>query len=756
MAKFKFSRRKFLIAGGLVGGGLAIGFGFKEDTPDAAAFAETMEDGEYVLNAWVKIAKSGKITVAVPHSEMGQGIYTALSMLVAEELEVDVAAVTPEQAPIAPVYANFTAIMDSLPFSDGHHKGEATIGAWGMRKVANLLGVQVTGGSTSVRNSWESMQKAGAMAREMLIAAAAQLWQVSPGECRAEQGHIVHPASGKRASYADLVESAADMEPPTDVTLKAASLRKVIGTSPKRQDIPDKVTGKAGFGLDATLYNRDLLYAAVKLCPVFGGTVRSWDEDAIRTMPGVRKVVSVGTGVAVVADSFWRAKKAVDALPVTFDEGDNANLSSEGIFQQYRESLQQEEGRSYVDDGDTNAALAKAGSVLSATYQVPFLAHACMEPMNCTAFVGENEVEVSIPNQAPTLMAWFAEKTADVDAENVTVHTPYLGGGFGRRAEIDLVVMAVTIAKETNGAPVKLIWTRENDIQHDMYRPAALAEFKAVLGADGKAETWLNRVASPSVTRSFTERMLPWAGADMPDNTTAEGAADIPYQFPNKLMEHVPVRTPVPVGYWRSVGHSYNAFFTECFMDEMAHAAGTDPVDFRLAHLEGQSDFTAVLKKLAAASGWGQPLPAGRARGIALHESFGSIVGQVAEISVDADKTLTVHKVTCVVDCGTVVNPDTVRAQMESGIVFGLSAAFYGEITIENGRVQQSNFPDYDMVRLANCPEIEVHIAASGRPLGGIGEPGTPPIAPAVANALFAATGERVRSLPLTKHGFSV
>ncbi|MBL4666499.1 MAG: xanthine dehydrogenase family protein molybdopterin-binding subunit [Sneathiella sp.] len=754
MARMKLTRRKFLIAGGLVGGGLAVAYSLGNDIPDDQALVSTTDAGEYALNAWVKINKQGDISVAISQAEMGQGVYTALCMLVAEELEVDVALVKPEPAPIHPVYANVVAIMDSLPFSDGHHSGEATVGAWAMKQVGGLLGVQVTGGSTSVRNFWGPMQQAGATAREMLKQAAARKWNVRPDECIAVNGKIKLKNRSKSATYGELVEQASKEEAPQDIQLKSASTRRIIGKSQQRLDIPAKVTGEAGFGVDVTLPN--MAYAAVKLSPVFGGTVTNWDENAVKNMPGFIKAVKFKTGIAVIANSFWRAKKAVEALPVTFDSGEAVHLSTKSIFALFENNIESDDGRSYSDEGDTKAELLKANEVHSATYKVPFLAHACMEPMNCTAKVGDNDVEVWVPNQSSTLMGWIAEQTADVPAENVKVHNTYLGGGFGRRAETDFVVMAVTIAKELKNRPVKLIWTRENDIQHDMYRPAALSKFSASLDGNGRVAAWHNRVASPSVTRSFVNRLFPSINSDMPDNTTAEGSADNPYQFGNKLMEHFPSPTAIPVGYWRSVGHSYNAFFTESFMDELAWAAKKDPVAFRMGHLGSHDDFKAVLEKLAEVSDWNSPLPEGRGRGIALHESFGSIVGQVVEVTVGADKSLRVDKVTCVIDCGEVLNPDGVISQMESGIIFGLSAALFGEITIENGRVVEENFPDYDMVRLENCPEISVHLAPSGRPLGGAGEPATPPIAPALTNAIFAANKDRIRELPLSKSGYII
>ncbi|USG63060.1 xanthine dehydrogenase family protein molybdopterin-binding subunit [Sneathiella marina] len=753
MAKFGLTRRKFLVAGALVGGGLAIGYGFKSDKPDNAALSASTSEGEIALNAWIKIDSKGVVTVAIPRSEMGQGIYTALAMLVAEELDADFETIKVEQAPIDDVYANVSILQDALPFSDKFHDGEDTIGATGMAKVAGLLGVQVTGGSTSVRDAWGPMRQAGATARSMLVMAAARTWNVSPDECTVEKGVISHLKTNQSGNFGDFVVKAASETVPLSDTLKKPDDFEIIGKSKNRLDIPEKVTGKAVFGIDIAL--PDMAFAAVKLSPVFGGKLSSHDEKTVLEMPGVLKVVPFETGVAVVADSFWRAKTAVEKISATFDSGEAASTSSDQVIKTLTDNLSSDDARIYAEVGDAPSVLSSAPNKVTASYTVPYLAHACLEPMNCTAKVTETGVEVWMPNQAPTLIKWFAEKIADVPAENVKVHTTLLGGGFGRRAEIDLVLMAVTIAKSLKNRPIKLVWTRENDMQHDMYRPAAVSEFQASLGADGKIEAWKNRIVSQSVSGSFTARLIPWATMDAPDNTTSEGAADIPYEFSNRLVDHVPVKFPIPVGFWRSVGHSYNGFFTESFMDEAAFAANQDPVEFRLAHLGEHRDFATILQKAKEISNWSSPLPAGKGRGIALHESFGSIVAQVAEVSVSEDKTVTVDKVFCVIDCGTVVNPDTVIAQMEGGIIFGLSATLFGEITIENGQVVNENFPDYDMVRLANSPVIETVLAPSGRRLGGVGEPGTPPIAPAVTNAIFAATGDRIRELPITKSGYS-
>lgn len=753
MAKFNLTRRKFLVAGALVGGGLAIGYGFKSDKPENAALSASTSEGEIALNAWVKIDTEGFVTVAIPRSEMGQGIYTALAMLVAEELDADFETIRVEQAPVDDVYANVTVLQDALPFSDKYHDGEDTIGASGMAKVAGLLGLQVTGGSTSVRDAWGPMRQAGATAKSMLIMAAARTWNVSPDEVSVEKGIITHSKTNKSGGFGEFVVKAASETVPLSDALKNPDDFEIIGKSKRRLDIPEKVTGKAIFGIDIAL--PDMAYAAVKLCPVFGGKLSSYDEKTVLEMPGVLKVIPLESGVAVVADSFWRAKTAVEKLTVTFENGAAASTSSDQIIDTLTQNLNSEDARVYSEIGDAPSALLSTSNKIAATYTVPYLAHACLEPMNCTAKVTETDVEVWMPNQAPTLVKWFAEKIADVPAENVKVHTTLLGGGFGRRAEIDLVLMAVTIAKSLKNRPIKLVWTRENDIQHDMYRPAAVSEFHASLDADGKIDAWKNRIVSQSTSGSFTARLIPWATMDVPDNTTSEGAADVPYEFTNRLVDHVPVKLPIPVGFWRSVGHSYNAFFTESFIDEVAVAAKQDPIEFRLAHLNEHHDFAAVLQKAKEISNWSSPLPAGKGRGIALHESFGSIVAQVAEVTVNDEKMVTVDKVFCVIDCGTVVNPDTVIAQMEGGIIFGLSAALFGEITIENGQVENENFPDYDMIRLANSPVIETVLAPSGRRLGGVGEPGTPPIAPAVTNAIFAATGDRIRDLPITKSGYS-
>ena len=614
--------------------------------------------------------------------------------------------------------------------------------------LGDTLGVQATGGSTSVRDAWENMRVAGASAREMLISAAAKKWQVPAGECTTSNGLVEHTASGKKATYGELATAAAQLPPPVTPKLKDPQNYRLIGKSQPRLDIPDKVTGVAQFGLDVRVPG--MFYAAVAQCPVFGGTLKTVDEAKIKAMPGFKQVVLLPNAVAVVADSYWRAKTALAALLIVWDEGANATLDSTAIAAQFTRDMKSGKAGQYSNDGDALAELGKATKVIAAQYQVPFLAHATMEPINCTARVSDGACEVWVSNQAPSLVQWIAGKTAGLATEKVVVHTPYLGGGFGRRSEADIVVQAVGIAKQLNGVPVKVVWSREEDTQHDMYRPAAIAQFRGALDDKGNATTLWNRIVGPSVTLSFMERIVPWAASDMmQDKTNAEGAADMPYEFANLRVEHVLSRTPVPVGFWRSVGHSYNAFFVESFIDELAHAAGKDPYEFRRNLLAKHPRHLNVLQTAAQHAGWGKPLEKGVGRGIALHESFRSIVAQVAEVSVSEGGEIKVHRVVCAIDCGQTINPDTIVAQMEGGIIFGLSAALNGEITIKGGRVEQGNFPSYDMVRLPESPRIETHIVASGAALGGVGEPGTPPIAPALANAIFAATGKRMRQLPI-------
>ena len=745
---FNPTRRRFLIAGAVVGGGLLVGCG-ESRARDAVGKPALFpgKEGDVALNAWVRIAPDGMVTVALPRAEMGQGVQTALPMLVAEELGAAWAQMCTEQAPLAKLYGNVSVILDGLPFAPDDGGVVARSMRWTTRQLAEMLGLQVTGGSTSVRDAWEPMRMAGASARAMLVAAAAVRLGVPAVELRAEDGFVSHSPSNRRLGFGELAGAAALLTPPGTVALKNPRDFTLIGTSPPRLDIPAKVTGAATFGIDLRL--PDMLHAAVKLCPTFGGKVRSFDAKTIAGMPGVQKAVAIPGGVAVVADSWFRAKRAAEALPVEFDFGPHVVLDTARISDDLRSALRSPNGRAWDTQGIAESTLAAAARPLAADYEVPYLAHACMEPINCTAQVKDGMCNIWVGTQVASFAQGIAAKAAGVSADKVAVHVQYLGGGFGRRLETDVIAQAVAVARETGGRPVKLLWSREEDMRHDFYRPAAACSFRASLGANGLPDAWEHRIASPSVNKVFNARNDVPSPPLLPDKTNVEGAAHLPYRLPNRRVVHVEVGSPVPVGFWRSVGHSFNAFFTESFLDECAAAARQDPLAYRRALLTGRPRHLKVLEVLESVSGWGQPLGPGRGRGIALHESFSSIVGEVAEVNLDETGAIRVERVVCVADCGLVVNPRIVLAQMESAIVFGLTAALHGKVTVKDGRVEQSNFHDYAILALAECPSIEVHLVPSGELPGGVGEPGTPPVAPAVANAIFAATGKRLRTLPL-------
>jgi isoquinoline 1-oxidoreductase beta subunit len=753
----ELSRRRFLIAGAVTTGGLLVGCVAPEPHERLGKPADFPAQGDQVsLNAWVKISPDGTVTVAVPRAEMGQGVMTSLPMLLAEELDARWDDVRVEPAPIAQIYANEAAMLNALPFGIGDEGWLARAATGLVQRTGRVLHLQITGGSSSIRDAWLPLRVVGATARAMLVEAAARRWQVGAADCRTEAGHVVHAASGRKLGYGVLATDAAKLAPPSDVPVKSPDQFKLIGKAAARKDIPAKVNGSAQFGVDVRLPG--MLYAAPVQAPVFGADVASFDATEVLRLRGVKQVVQIPHAVVVVADSWWRAKQAAAQLKVTWTATPFDQTSSADIARGADEALAQQSGTSFTNRGDAEGALkeaeaaARAGGakqrVLQARYHAPYLAHAAMEPINCTAQVKDGEVTVWASTQVASLAKWRASQIAGVDSERVTVHLPLLGGGFGRRLEVDMVEQAVAVAMQVSGQPVKLLWTREDDTRHDLYRPAAWADFRAVLDDKGQALAWHNRVAAQSTTYGATQRLLPWAAADSPDKAQIEGAFDLPYDIPNLAVRQVRLKGHVPVGAWRSVGHSYNAFFVESFADELAHAAGQDPFAWRRSRLGAHPRHLAVLDRAAKEAGWGQPLPAGRARGIALQESFGSICAQVAEVSVEAGQ-VRVHRVVCAIDCGVVVNPDTVEAQMQGSIVFGLSAALHGEITLAQGRVRQANYTDYPMVKLAQMPRIDVHILRNAHAPGGVGEPGVPPLAPAVANAVFTLTGQRLRSLPL-------
>lgn len=702
-------RRNILKAGAAVGGGLLIGFYL----PGAQRLAQAADASPalFAPNAWIRVGADDTVTIMLDKSEMGQGVMTALPMLVAEELEVDWARVRVETAPADKAYTN------------------------------PLLGMQGTGGSTSVRSSWVGLRKAGATARELLVSAAAQTWGVKEEACHAEQGAVLHPASGRRLSYGALADKAATLPVPAEAFLKDPKDFKIIGKSLPRLDCADKVNGAAVFGTDVKI--PAMLTAMVARCPVFGGKVRSFDGTRALGVKGVRQVLQIGSGVAVVADGSWAAQQGVAALSVQWDEGPNAGLDTAAIGKTFAE-LAHKPGVEAKNRGDAAKAMQGAAKKIEAVYEVPFLAHATMEPMNCTAHVRRDGCDLWVPTQGQTNAQRTAAQITGLPPEAIKVHTTFLGGGFGRRFEQDFVAEAVELSKAV-GAPVQLLWSRENDMQHDFYRPATYNRFSAGLDRHGQPVAWTHRIVGPSIMA----RVFPGMVKGGIDPTSVEGAANLPYAIPNLHVDYAMHDTGIPVGFWRSVGSSQNAFVTECFLDELAAATAKDPYQFRRELLRDAPRHKGALELAAATAGWSKPVAKGISRGIAVHESFGSYVAQVAEVSVSKDGHIKVHRVVCAVDCGMVVNPDIIKAQMESAIVFGLTAALKGEITIKNGRVEQSNFHDYPLLRIDEMPEIVVAIVPSQENPGGVGEPGTPPIAPAVANAVFKATGKRLRRLPL-------
>lgn len=751
------SRRRFLLGGLVAGGALLVGWGTRPPRQRLhTAEPLPVTNGAVALNGWIALNPDGTVSVVVPRSEMGQGVHTALPMLVAEELDASMDSVRIAAAPIDKIFGNLAVLRENLPFhpdARGDLRDDIKDGAqWMLAKVGRELGIMFTGGSTSVKDAWQPMREAGAVARAMLVKAAAGQWKTAPGELRTEDGFVIHQ-DGRRASYASLAARAAEVGAGIDagdVRLKDPTQFRLIGKPLPRRDTPGKVDGSARFGIDAR--PPGLLYAAVKMAPVIGATVESFDAAAVAAMPGVTGVVDVsaalgpyagaGAGVAVIARDWWQAKTAAAALPVRWREGAGAALSSASIFQGFADALDTESGFTYFEAGSQD--VAGVANTITAEYRAPFLAHAAMEPVNCTARVANGKVHLWASTQVPSIAVDVAARVAGVARADVTIEVMLLGGGFGRRLEGDMVAQAVAVALAAKGKPVQLIWTREDDTTHDVYRPAALARFKASLDANGKLLAWDNKSASGAIGHQYFPRNLGLPGMG-PDKTTAEGEYDMQYEIANQRIAHVIVDSAVPLGYWRSVGHSHNAFFKEGFLDEVAHAAGQDGVAYRRALLARHPRHLAVLD--AAVQKAGAPA-AGRAHGVALHQSFGSIVAQVAEVSVEGTE-IRVHRVVCAIDCGIAVNPNIVAQQMESSVVFGLSAALIGEITIKDGRVQQSNFGDYPVLRMNQSPQVETVIIASAGPPEGVGEPGVPPVAPAVAAAVFKLTGKRLRSLPL-------
>jgi isoquinoline 1-oxidoreductase subunit beta len=712
----KVDRRAFLVSAATAGGALTLGF----DVPFGALARD--EDGAPEITAWIVIAPDDQVTIRIARSEMGQGITTALPMLVAEELACDWSKVRTE----------FVAPEENL-------------------RRNRIWGDMSTGGSRSVRGSQDFLRKAGATAREMLIAAAAARWNVPVNECAATNGIITHAPSRRTLRFGEVAAAAAKVAPPKSVRLKEPNAWTLIGTRRRRIDVADKISGKPIYAIDVRL--PDMLYAALAQCPVFRGRLKSADETKIAGMRGVRKVVKLDDAVAVVADGWWQAKKALDALPVAWDAGDNGAVTSESIAGLLRAGLDSTEAGVGREHGDVATSLAQCPTRLTAEYHLPYLAHATLEPQNCTAHVAGDQVEIWAPTQHGETAIAVAAAAAGVPATNVKVHKMLLGGGFGRRGIVqDFIVHAVKIAKDA-GLPVQTIWSREEDMRHDYYRPTMMARMTAGLDAGGLPQAWHVRLSGNSIIHTLFAGGFLGGGIDR--NAQEGFTEDMPYDLPNYRVDFVERNAHVPVGFWRGVSHTQNCFFKESFIDEMAHAAGQDPYRFR-RRLIGQhpqaEKFRAVLDAAAKAAGWGEPAPSGHYRGMALEEVDNAFMGAVAEVSVGADGALRVHRFVCAIDCGHVVNPMTVEMQIESGVAFGLTAALFGEIDIRDGRVTQGNFHDYRMLRLADMPKVETVLVPSGGFWGGVGEPPSAIVAPAVCNAIFAATGQRIRSLPLKNH----
>ncbi|HEX9615689.1 MAG TPA: xanthine dehydrogenase family protein molybdopterin-binding subunit [Bacteroidota bacterium] len=684
MTTLNVTRRDFIKVSALTGGGFLLGFRLSSDS-------ELIAGSEFTPNVWLKIASDGAVTITVHRSEMGQGVWTSFPMIVAEELEADWSKVSIEQA-------------------DAH---------------PTKYGSQSTGGSYSIRGNWQTLRNAGATAREMLITAAANQWKVGRSECRAESGHVVH-SSGKKLSYGELAAAAATLPVPDSVKFKDNKDFRIIGTRIKKLDTPAKVYGNAVFGLDVRVPG--MLFASIEQCRVFGGKVVSFDASKAKAVPGVQNVVQVESGVAVIATNTWAAFRGREELSVTWDEGKWAGQSSASIRKMFQEALASK-GNIENYAGDAESALTGAATKLEAVYEAPFVAHQTMETMNCTADVRADRCEIWAPTQSPQGIQRDAARVLGLDLDKVTVHVTLMGGGFGRRLFSDFAIDAVHVSRAA-GKPVQVVWTREDDTQHDFYRPMTYNILKAGLNKDGMPAAWIHRIAGPSA------------------RGTVVGGSTPPYTLPNFRVEAHILETGIPIGPWRSVGPSQNGWIIESFIDELAHAAKKDPFEYRRSLLAKSPRLKRTLEFVAEKAGWNKPLPKEQARGIACVESFGSACAMVAEVSVENGEPK-VHRIVAAVDCGPVVNPDTVEAQMEGAIVYGLSSALRDEITIEKGRVQQESYDDYRMLQFDEMPKMEIYTVPSTEPVGGIGEPGLPPAIPSVCNAIFAATGIRIRKLPI-------
>ena len=731
----KWTRRAFITTGVLAGGAVVIGVAIRPGNRAGKVAPFIAGEDETVFNVWVKISPDNTVTAIIPHAEMGQGVHTTLAMMLADELDADWNAVSMIEAPARNEYANYA-------LAKGYAAGDVDFPAFLVDTIdgffltaTQFMSLQITGGSTSVPTTGQhAMRVAGAATKAVLLQAAAETWNVPLEELTASNSYIIHERSERKAPYADFARRAANLSQPVKPILKSPHEFTILGTDVQKLDVPAKVDGSASFGIDAQLPG--MKYAAVKASPVFGTNVKSVDETSVQDMPGVRKVINLDDAVAVIADGYWQARKALDKLAVVFEENGNETVEQSDIFEQFASDMDAAiaNGKEIVDfaTGDVDAAMATAARTVEAEYRVPYLSHAPMEPMNCTAWIHDDICELWTGTQNPLGFAAEVAGVLDMDLEDVVLHNQYLGGGFGRRAFPDYAIQAARLANDVH-YPVKLIWSREEDMRHDHYRQASISRFRAALDGTGKPTAWLNQ---------YVEKHDP------------KEAPYIPYGIDNQFIHFAESKTHVPWGFWRSVDHSLHAFFTESFIDELAFEAGQDPFRYRHDLLENAPRFQKVLDLAAEKANWDAPLPDNWGRGIAIHRSFGTIVAQVVEVEV-SEGNVRPRRAVCAVDAGFAMHPDGMKAQMESGIVYGLTAALYSDISIRRGRVVQSNFHDYQMLRMHESPDIETYIINSGEKIGGAGEPGTPAIAPALVNAIFDATGKRIRELPVKLHDLS-
>jgi isoquinoline 1-oxidoreductase beta subunit len=749
-------RRAFLVWGLGSAGALLVGWSLLPPRqrlyPSAPLPAS---GGELALNGWVKIGRDESVSIVMAKQEMGQGIHTSAAMLLAEELDCAWSSVRLVQSPIDKIYGAIYAGLDGLPIVPGEDSVARRLGNWFVPKVMRDMGLMMTSASSSVQDLWQPMREAGAMTRASLVAAAAREWRVSPSGCTVADG-VVHGPDGRQSTFGEIV-ARGRVWPAEHYQLKEPTTWRLIGRAVPRLDSPGKAAGKPGFAIDVR--PAGLLYAAVRMSPTPHGSLERFDPDTASRLAGVVRAVQVpgyrggSAAVAVIARNYFAAKSALEALHIDWRAGPDDAIDSAAVYERLARAAATEDGHAFRNDGDARAALSRASRVVTREYRAPYLAHAALEPLNCTVATDGRTATVWVGTQVPSVAQQSVAQVLGISRERVMVHVPWLGGGFGRRLEVDFIAQAAAIAAHARGAPVQTQWSREEDTRHGFYRPACVARLRGGFERN-RLVVLASQSASQSITPAYSERVLGLA-LPGPDTSTIQGAFDQAYEIENQRMSHVTVDLPLPVGYWRSVGHSHQAFFLESFIDELAAAAAVDPVAFRSQHLLGHPRHLAVLRLAASKAKWGTPLSPGRdgatrARGVALHQCFGTIVAQVAEVSLLPNGQPRVHRVVCAADCGTVVNPDTVAAQLEGGIVFGLSAALHGRITLNAGRVVEGNFSSYPILRMDECPAIEVYLLPSAGPPQGVGETGVPPIAPAVGNALYALTGRRCRSLPLT------